>query len=74
MRYQGILCVPKVDELRKWILEEAHGSRFSIYQVSTKMYHDPREVFWFEGLQKYILEIVAKTYKILFLRIQISIM
>ena len=25
LRYQGRLCVPNVDGLRKWILEEAHG-------------------------------------------------
>ena len=27
LRYQGRLCVPNVDGLRDWILEEAHGSR-----------------------------------------------
>ena len=37
LRYQGILCVPNVDVLRDRILEEAHGSRYSIHPSSTKM-------------------------------------
>ena len=40
LRYQGRLCVPNVDELRNRILEETHGSRYSIHPCSTKMYHD----------------------------------
>ena len=30
LSYQGILCIPKVDELRDKILEESHGFRYSI--------------------------------------------
>ena len=45
LRYQGRLCVPDVDGLRDRILEEAHGSRYSIHPGSTKMYHDLREIF-----------------------------
>ena len=36
LRYQGRLCVPYVDGLRNWILEEAHGSRYSIHPGLTK--------------------------------------
>ncbi|KAH0781018.1 hypothetical protein KY290_000616 [Solanum tuberosum] len=46
LRYQGRLCVHKVGELRQQILEEAHNSRYSIHPGATKMYHDLREVFW----------------------------
>ena len=60
MRYQGRLCVPNVDGLRNWILEEDHGSRYSIHPGSTKMYHDLREVFWWEDLKNDIAEFVAK--------------
>ena len=60
LRYQGRLCVPKVDELWDQILEEAHESRYSIHLGSTKMYHDLREVFWWECLKKDIAEFVAK--------------
>ena len=60
LRYQGRLCVPYVDGLRNWILEEAHGSHYSIHSGSTNMYHDLRKVFWWEGLKKDIAEFVAK--------------
>ena len=60
MRYQGRLCVPNVDVLRNRILEEAHWSRYSIHPGSTKMYHNLRDVFWWEGLKKDIAKFVAK--------------
>ena len=60
LKYQGILCVPDVDDLRVWIIEEAHGTRYSIHQVSNKMYYDLREIYWWEGLKREIAEFVAK--------------
>ena len=45
LRYQGRLCVPRVDELQERIMEEAHSSRYSIHPGSTKMYRDLREVY-----------------------------
>ncbi|WMV50717.1 hypothetical protein MTR67_044102 [Solanum verrucosum] len=44
-RYQGRLCVPDVDGLREKILDEAHGSRYSIQPRATKMYRDLREIY-----------------------------
>ena len=46
LRYQERLCVPNVEGLRNRILDEAHGSRYSIHPGSTKMFHDLQEVFW----------------------------
>ncbi|WMV46129.1 hypothetical protein MTR67_039514, partial [Solanum verrucosum] len=46
LRHQGRLCVPDVDGLRETILEEAHGSRYSIHSGATKMYRDLREIYW----------------------------
>ena len=60
MRYQGRLCIPNIYGLRSRILEEAHGTRYSIHPGSTKMYHNLREVFWWEGFKKDIAEFVAK--------------
>ena len=60
LKYQGILCVPNVDGLRVWILEEAHGSRYSIHPWLTKMYHHLREIYWWEGLKRDIAEFVSK--------------
>ncbi|WMV41179.1 hypothetical protein MTR67_034564, partial [Solanum verrucosum] len=59
-RYQGRLCVPDVDGLREKILEEAHGSRYSIHPGATKMYRDLREVYWWNGMIKDIAGFVAK--------------
>ena len=52
--------MPKVYDLRNWILKESHGFCYSIHQGCTKMYHDHREVFWLEGLKWDIAEFVAK--------------
>ncbi|XP_069146010.1 uncharacterized protein [Solanum lycopersicum] len=60
LRYQGRLCVPNIDSLRNKILEEAHGSRYSIHPSSTKMYHYFRKVFWWEYIKKDIAECAAK--------------
>ena len=63
LKYQGRLCVLDVDGLRDRILEEAHGSRYSIHPGSTKMYHYLREIYWWEGLKKDIAEFVAQCLK-----------
>ena len=46
--------------MRDRILEESHGSRYSIHPWSTKMYHSLREIYWLEGLKREIVEFVAK--------------
>ncbi|TMX00273.1 hypothetical protein EJD97_001095 [Solanum chilense] len=58
LRYQGRLCFLDVDGLRDQILEEAHGSHYSI-QLVTKMYDELREIYWWEGMNKDIAEFVA---------------
>ncbi|KAH0695924.1 hypothetical protein KY289_013406 [Solanum tuberosum] len=60
LRYQSRLCVSDVDGLREKILEEAHGSRYSIHPGATKMYRDLREVYWWNGMKKDIASFVAK--------------
>ena len=60
IRYQGILCVPDIEDLRKQIPEEAHGFRDSKHLGATKMYHDLREVYWWNGLNRDIEEFVSK--------------
>jgi hypothetical protein len=53
------LVVPKTEALKK-ILDEAHTSRYSIHPGSTKMYHDPRQQFWWTRMKRetarYVLE------------------
>ena len=60
LRYQGRLCVPDVGELRRHILVEAHNSRYSIHPCFTKMYHDLREVYWWNGMKRDIADFVSK--------------
>ena len=59
-RYQGRLCLPDDDDLRGNLIEEAHDSRYSIHVSFTKMYRDLREVYWSDGLERYIMEFVSK--------------
>ena len=40
LRYQDRLCVPDVDDLLARIIEEAHGTKYSIHPGSSQMYHD----------------------------------
>ena len=54
--YQGRLCVLAVGELRQDILAEAHNSRYSIHPGATKMYRDLREVYWWDGTKRDIIE------------------
>ena len=56
LRCQGRFCVPDVDGLRDRMLEKANGSRYSIHPGLTKMYHDYRKFYWWDGMKKDIEE------------------
>ncbi|XP_070039531.1 uncharacterized protein [Nicotiana tomentosiformis] len=60
LRYEGRLCVPYVAGLRRQVLGETRYSRYSIHPGATKMYHDIREVYWWDGMKKDIVEFVAQ--------------
>ena len=49
LRYQGRLYITNVEDLINQILEKAHGSCNSIHSGATKMYHDLREVYWWDS-------------------------
>ena len=59
-RYQDRLCVPDVDDLRTEIVVEAHASRYSIHPGSTKMYHNLKQIYWWNGIKKNITEYVDR--------------
>ena len=59
LHYQGRLCVPDVGELRQHILTEDHNSRYSINPGATNMYHDLREVYWWNGMKRDIEDFVS---------------
>src|SRR5438132_10089599 len=58
--YGTKICVPKKEELRKLILDEAHTSAYSIHPPSTKMYQDLKSKYWWSGMKKNIAEYVAR--------------
>ncbi|XP_075076832.1 uncharacterized protein LOC142163446 [Nicotiana tabacum] len=53
-------CVPNVGELRKQIMTEMYKSRYSVHPGSTKMYHDLRQLYWWNGMKKDIATFVAQ--------------
>ncbi|XP_070031951.1 uncharacterized protein [Nicotiana tomentosiformis] len=59
LRYQGRLCVPNMDGLQEIIMTEAHTSRYSVHPVSTKMYHDLKEVYWWNDMKMNIADFVG---------------
>ncbi|XP_055822061.1 uncharacterized protein LOC129890551 [Solanum dulcamara] len=54
------ICVPKVGDLVRLILEEAHYTRYSIYPRKAKMYNDLSQYYWWFGMKKDIIEFVSK--------------
>ena len=52
LRYHGMLCVPDVDDLRRQILEETHGSQYSIHPGATKIYRDLQEIYLVERFEE----------------------
>ena len=39
------VCVPKVDDLQREVMEEAHYSPYSVHPGATKMYHDLKSMY-----------------------------
>ncbi|MCF8701904.1 hypothetical protein L3054_11000 [Corynebacterium sp. MC-10] len=58
--YKGRLCVPDVSGLRQQILGEAHCARYSVHPGSTKMYHDLKCGYWWDGMKRDIAKYVAQ--------------
>ena len=58
--YGKQICVPKIDEIRKTILEEAYSSAYAMHPESTKMYRTIKETYWWLGLKWEIAKFVAR--------------
>ncbi|WMV50946.1 hypothetical protein MTR67_044331 [Solanum verrucosum] len=56
---KGRICVPRVDGLIQKLLAESHDSRYSIHPGVTKMYRDLKQIYWWLGMKKDIVEFVA---------------
>ncbi|XP_070019804.1 uncharacterized protein [Nicotiana sylvestris] len=60
LRYQGRLCVLDIDSLQEMIMVEAHTSRYSVHPGSTKMYHDLKDVYWWNNMKNDVADFMAK--------------
>jgi hypothetical protein len=60
--FNNRIVVPKNDEVRQQILDEAHLSRYSIHHGCTKMYHDLKQHYWWTKMKIEIASYVAKCY------------
>jgi hypothetical protein len=58
--FNNRIVVPKNEENRQQILDEAHLSRYSIHPRSTKMYHDLKQHYWWTKMKIEIARYVAK--------------
>jgi hypothetical protein len=58
--FNNRIVVPKNDEVRQQILDEAHLSRYSIHPGSTKMYHDLKQHYWWTKMKIEIARYVAR--------------
>ncbi|XP_071933123.1 uncharacterized protein [Coffea arabica] len=60
LRFQNRIVIPADEEIRKEILDESHQSKYTIHPGVTKMYHDVKSLYWWEGLKKDVAEYVQK--------------
>ena len=58
--YRDRVCVPNDDELKKSILEEAHGGSFAMHPSSTKMYQDLKTSYRWSRMKRDVSEFVTK--------------
>ena len=56
----NILCVPNITALKKELLAEAHNSTLTTHPGSTKMYHDLKTNYWWNGMKKDIADLMAR--------------
>ncbi|XP_071923135.1 uncharacterized protein [Coffea arabica] len=60
LRFQDRIVAPVDEELRKEIPEESHRSRYTIHPGVNRMYHDVKELYWWDGLKKDVAKFVQK--------------
>ena len=60
LRVHGRLAVPQVGEILQTLLREAHCSRYSVHPGSSRMYRDLRQLYWWPGMRRSILEFLSR--------------
>ena len=56
----GRLCVPNMKNLREEILDEAHYTAYSVHPDSTKMYHNIKDLYWWNEMKRDVAEFFFK--------------
>ena len=56
----GHLVVPLIGDIRHRLLEAAHSLSYTMHPGSTKMYHDLRIHYWWEGTKREVAYFVAR--------------
>nr|UBX54596.1 transposon Ty3-I Gag-Pol polyprotein [Lupinus angustifolius] len=59
LRCKNRVYVPRDPDLKMTILDEAHKSKLSIHPRATKMYQDLKNIFWWFGMKKEVVEYVS---------------
>ena len=52
--------MPDVDNLRKGSMKEAYFFAYNIHPGSTKIYHDLKDTYWWNGIKRDIAKFVSK--------------
>ncbi|XP_070009724.1 uncharacterized protein [Nicotiana sylvestris] len=60
LQYQRRLCVPSIDGLRERLMAEAHTSKYSVHPGSTKMYHDLKEIYWWNYMKRNVADFATR--------------
>ncbi|KAJ9541701.1 hypothetical protein OSB04_028207 [Centaurea solstitialis] len=58
--FKGKIWIPKVDQLRSTVMDEAHRAKYSIHPGSDKMYKGLKEHYWWPGMKKDIATYVSR--------------
>ncbi|KAJ9539243.1 hypothetical protein OSB04_031976 [Centaurea solstitialis] len=58
--FKDRVWIPKVDQLRTTIMDEAHQTRYSVHPGADKMYKGLKEHYWWPGMKKDIASFVSK--------------
>ena len=52
--------MPNVDDLKNEIMTKAHNTRYSMNPRSTKMYHNLKDIFWWNNMKREIAAFVSR--------------
>ncbi|KAA3470082.1 integrase [Gossypium australe] len=61
LRYRNRMVVPVERKLKEEIIREVHQEPFAFHSGSIKMYQDQRNLYWWPGMKREILELTCLT-------------